>query len=190
MLRSRVRETALRNFIWTTSFRILNSAKRWEIAVHSPSLLHFWRRLIACLQQHARRTDPGCDLRHRVFSPSQIECCAFREERDRVVVEMIVHPPCKVPPVPARLVVSGEPWNDDRTACAQVSLGVPSVPDMRRSVSFVRRAIEPVAGTEVVDLRRSVGRAYLDWSEGLDERLEQCLCQPPAGLNREIAVFG
>ena len=130
------------------------------------------------------------DLPLRVLSPSQIERRALREEGDGMVVEVIVHPPCKVPPVPAGRVVSGEPWNDDRAACAEVSLGVPAVPDVRGAVRLVRRAVEPVAGAEVVHLGGAIGRADLDRSEGLHKWFQQPLCEYSAGLDCKIRIFG
>src|SRR6056297_3197997 len=102
---------------------------------------------------------------------------------------MVMQPPREIFPVAAGPELPGEPGDDDRAACPEVSVLISLVPNMGGPVDLDRSAVQAISVAELIDRRGTIGRAYLYWAKGFHQGFKEGLCKGPPGLHCECRVI-
>lgn len=102
---------------------------------------------------------------------------------------MIMHPPGKIAPIPALLILIREPRDHNRRP-GDARLSNASIPDVTFQWVIVARAIQPVFVPELVQRWRAIARADGNAPKCLLKRVQQSLAKGTACLDCKIGVFG
>src|SRR3569832_889244 len=146
--------------------------------------------------QAASGIDVAVDAPHRTLMPVEVEGAEFREEVHPRIRQVIVDPPCQLPPVARSVKAIPHRGHDDARRGAHMTTGIAPVPDVAGMAVLVERAIiarpagahHPVA--QRVDLTVAIGAADRDAAEAILQRREQLLAQLGARGDRETGIVG
>src|SRR5580704_17658865 len=110
-------------------------------------------------REKSPRSNEAVERPPRSLVPSNIECKKLREELNLAVRQVVVNPPGHCLPRCSHSRSVDQPRHDDRRQSPHSTILAASIPDVTRTVLFVRGATQSMFAPKVVDLRRAIRRS-------------------------------
>lgn len=123
--------------------------------------------------QAPARGDEAVDAPPRAFVPLDVERTELREKLQVRIGQVVVDPPGHRPPVGTVRVFVREPGDDHAGGRAHMAVRVAAIPDMAGIVLFVRRAVQLVPVSEIVERGRAKTAPDVKPAEPVAQGLQQ-----------------